>query len=337
MVFDLTTAGTGGDPIASDADRPVGVQDPGTGDNLVRPFQIEASQTRGRLVRLGSVLHEITAAHAYPPPLAHLLGEAIVMAALLASALKYEGVFTLQTKGDGPVSFLVVDVTTGGDIRGFAQVREGRLPEVEALATEQATIPALLGQGHLAFTVDQGEYTDRYQGIVALEGETLTDCLSHYFSQSEQIPAAFQVAVRQEAGKWRGGGLMIQRLPDQERILPLHDRDENWNRAVIMLQSATEAELVAPEIGVDRLLFRLFHEDGVRVFEPLILSKGCRCSRDRIERVLRQVPRAELEELKVDGRVEVTCEFCNITYLFDDGDLEELEGEAATRESGTAH
>lgn len=292
-------------------------------DDSVLPFQIDSSGLRGRAARLGAALDAILGRHDYPEPVARLLGETVTLAALLASALKYDGVFTLQTKGEGPVSLMVADVTSDGDIRGYARFDAGRLPQDATPAFRD-----LLGAGHLAFTVDQGEHTERYQGIVELTGDTLAECVTHYFRQSEQINAGLKLAVGRSDAGWRAGGLMLQRLPDQEKIIPASDREDDWRRAMILMDSATDAELLDPALAPSRLLYRLFHEDGVRVFDPQPMRDQCRCSRDKVTGALAAIPRAELETLKIDGRVEVNCEFCNMTYRFDDADLDRLKEEA---------
>ncbi len=285
-------------------------------DDIVQPFQIEASGLRGRLVRLGPALDQVLSRHDYPEPVAGILGEAVVLAAILASALKYDGVFSLQTKGDGPVSMMVVDITSTGDLRGYARFDSDRIKSVTG--REVAT---LIGDGLLAFTVDQGEFSDRYQGIVELSGDTLGDCLQHYFRQSEQLDAGIMISAGKGDGGWRAGGVMIQRLPDPEREVPSSDSEDDWRRAMILLGSATDAELLNPALAANGLLFRLFHEDGVRVFPPASLSFSCRCSRERVAGMLGSLPRAELEDMKEDGMVSVQCEFCTDTYLFDDDQL----------------
>jgi molecular chaperone Hsp33 len=295
-------------------------------DDLVQPFQIEPFAVRGRLVRLGPLIDEILTRHAYPDAAAVMLGEAIALALALAGALKYEGVFTLQTKGDGPVRMLVADVTTAGAVRGYAQVDEARLA---AAPTTGAAVPRLLGAGYLALTVDQGEHTERYQGIVELQGPTLAHCVHHYFRQSEQVEAALKVAVarvpdRNGVPRWRAGALMIQRLPRESFNLEREDEDEAWRRAAILMSSSTSAELVDPDLSSEALLFRLFHEDGVRAHVPHPLAAKCRCSRQRVETVLRALQPDELEEMKIDGRVTVTCEFCSTVYPFDAEELEAL-------------
>ncbi len=299
-------------------------------DDLVQPFQIEASHLRGRMVRLGATLDEILARHAYPDAVAKFLGETMTLAVLLASMLKYEGIFTLQTKGDGPIKLMVADVTSVGDVRAYAQFDE------EALAkagddVDIAPAPALLGKGYIAFTVDQGQNTDRYQGIVELYGTTLADCVQHYFRQSEQIDTGLTVTVgKSDEGHWRAGGIMLQRLPEQQPgtgVLPLSsDAEDGWRRAMVLMASTTSDELLDPELRANDLLFRLFHEDGVRVWPPSHLRFGCRCSRERVVGMLSNLPRGEVESMKVEGKdeVEVVCQFCSTAYRFDDSDLDKI-------------
>lgn len=311
------------------------------GDDLVRPFQIDASALRGRLARLGTTVDEIVGRHDYPEPVAQMLGEAITLAVLLAGALKYEGVFTLQTKGNGPIRLMVADVTSAGAVRGYAQFDAEALAKLEAGPGPVNAVPRLLGAGYLAFTVDQGEHTERYQGIVDLDGATLAECVHHYFRQSEQIETGVLVSVQRitPAGAWRAGGLMIQRLPPSSleiegeetphRLgfggeLALEADEDGWRRALLLMSSCKPAELVDPKLPPDTLLFRLFHEDGVRVFPVHPIAAQCRCSRERIEGVLQSIPREELTDLFVDGEVSVTCEFCGARYGFDEADIDGL-------------
>src|ERR1700722_6247924 len=212
----------------------------GVPDDLVQPFQIEPFALRGRLMRLGQALDTILIRHAYPAPVAQLLGEAIALSVARAGALKYDGVFTLQTKGDGPIKMMVADVTTAGALRGYAQFDAARL---DAGAATLAAVPRLLGAGYLALTVDQGEHTERYQGIVELQGGTLAECVHHYFRQSEQVEAALKVAVAQvpdaDGSKhWRAGALMIQRLPRESFTLESETEDDAWRRAAVFMSSS---------------------------------------------------------------------------------------------------
>ncbi len=290
--------------------------------DFVQPFQIEKSHVRGRMVRLGAELDALLSKHAYPDTVARFLAETVALTALLASMLKYEGVFTLQTKGEGPVRLMVADVTSDGAIRAYAQFDEAAVAAAAA-DVAIAPAPALLGKGHIAFTVDQGPDTERYQGIVTLYGKTLTDCVQHYFRQSEQLDTGITLAVdRSDEGKWHAGAIMLQALPrDANTPHPASDKEDDWRRAMILLSTATPEELFDPALGAGELLLRLFHEEGVRVWPQHALRFGCRCSHSRVVAMLASLPRAEVESLKVNGQVEVTCQFCSTAYHFDDAEL----------------
>jgi molecular chaperone Hsp33 len=301
-------------------------QEPRT-DDLIQPFQIGPLALRGRLVRLGPTIDRILSQHAYPEPVARMLGEAITLAVMLAGALKYDGVFTLQTKGDGPIRLMVADVSTEGAVRGYAQYDEEKLAAATADRAPEFSVPRLLGAGYIAFTVDQGEHTERYQGIVELAGATLAECAQHYFRQSEQIQAGIKLSVGRTGarGGWRGGGLMVQRVPPEGGWgVIADDVEDGWRRAMVLMSSATAEELVDPELPPHRLLFRLFHEDGVRVYRTQPLEARCRCSRKRIESILRLFPAQEIDEMKKERVTTVTCQFCNRRYLFDEEDLDRL-------------
>jgi len=307
----------------------------GPEDDLVQPFLVVAPNVRGRLVRLGPSANEILSQHDYPAPVAVMLGELLALAGVLAGALKYDGVFTLQIKGDGPVSLLVVDVTSEGHLRGYAQFDGDRLGSaIDAVDGPIGdSVPRLLGSGHLAFTVDQGPDTERYQGIVPLEGELLSACVAHYFDQSEQIDASLRAAAGQvERGggevTWRSAAIMVQRLPqDQAKDHDLSAGDEPWRRTRLLMETVRPDELLDPELPPNDLLYRLFHEDGVRVYEPVELAARCRCSRERVVGVLGAIDVAQLEELKEDGVITVTCEFCGRVYRFDDEEITALQAD----------
>ncbi|MGE0744883.1 MAG: Hsp33 family molecular chaperone HslO [Rhodospirillales bacterium] len=305
---------------------------PAVPDDLVQPFQLDGLAARGRLVRLGPVVETILGHHDYPLPVKGLLAEALALAAVISDIFKYDGIFTLQAKGDGPVRLLVADVTTDGGMRGYVQFDRARLDAALARGGAQEPVPQLLGAGYLAFTVDQGPDTDRYQGIVELAGATLADCAHQYFRQSQQLDAAVKLAAAASpdtGGRWRAGALMVQRAgragiqaisggPADEAA------DDGWRRAVILMGSATAKELLDPALHPHRLLYRLFHEDGVRVFDTTPLAMECRCSHDRVRGMLRSFPREQLDELLVEDRLEVKCEFCGRQYRFDVAALDAL-------------
>jgi len=281
-------------------------------------------------VRLGPLLDEILTRHDYPEAVATMLGEAIALAAALAGALKYAGVFTLQTKGDGPVRLLVADVKTDGAVRGYAQYDSQRLGEIapgSGPGGGNAPVPDLLGRGYIAFTVDQGDDTERYQGIVDIVGDTLAECAQHYFRQSEQLQAGLKLAVARAGAEraWRAGGLMLQRVPPEGGHAPIGDDvEDSWRRAMVLMSSTTPDELVAPDLPPRRLLWRLFHDEGVRVFDTHAVEARCRCSRERIARILLSFPADEIEDMQKDPVTTVTCEFCNTRYDFPAAELERL-------------
>ncbi len=305
-------------------------------DDVVLPFKIEPYSLRGRLVRLGPALDAILHRHAYPRLVAAALAEAIAMGAALAATLKYEGVFSIQTKGDGPLRMLVADVTSAGAIRGYAQFDEAR---IAALGDGPVSVPRLFGAGYLAFTVDQGAEMERYQGIVELTGATLAECAHHYFHQSEQFEAGLNVAVSSVADAdgrlhWRAGAIMIQRLPPEDaqgsaegRVPVARDpavregEEEGWRRAMILMGSAKSRELVDPELPPWKLVDRLFLAEGVEIYRPIELVHRCRCDPARMRGVLRTIPREELETMReADGAIRITCEFCNTAHAFSDLD-----------------
>jgi molecular chaperone Hsp33 len=289
-------------------------------DDLTLPFQLESSHLRGRLVRVGAMLDTILHQHDYPNAVGHLLAEAIVIATALAASLKYEGVFTLQAKGDGVVRLLVADITSDGGARAYAQFDKDKLGD--AIANKN-----LLGNGYMAFTCALTGKEDRYQGIVELEGESLAEAVQHYFRQSEQVPTGIIAAAsRDAAGHWRGGCLLLQRMPREGGINVEEQTPaaEDWTRAMLVMGTCTPQELTDASLSSETLLFRLFHEEGVRVYESQHLSHQCRCSQTRVEGMLRSLAREEIEELSVEDLVTITCEFCNKSYPFTRADRDKI-------------
>ena len=287
-------------------------------DDLVAPFQIEGEPVRGRLARLGAAVDEILAAHDYPEAVANLLGEACALAALVGSNLKFDGRLIVQAQGDGPVRYVVVDYDTDGALRGYCRYD----PDAVAQAAKGFVRPGaktLLGEGVFIMTVDQGADMDRYQGITTIEGETLALCAEQYFAQSEQTPTRVRLAVGQadlgDGLRWRAGGMLIQNIAEDENRGPTA---EAWVRTQAFFETIGEDELIDPTISAETLLFRLFHEDGVRVFEAKPLKAFCRCSQDRIESVLTSFSAQERADMvEDDGLIKVTCEYCSSTYSVD--------------------
>jgi molecular chaperone Hsp33 len=301
-------------------------------DDAVLPFEVAPLDLRGRLTRLGPALDELLAKHDYPAPVAKLLGEAIVLTTLLGSALKFDGRFILQTQTDGPVSLMIVDFQAPDRMRAYARFDATRLVPGQSSG-------ALLGHGHLAMTVDQGPDMSRYQGLVALEGGSLEDAAHEYFLRSEQIPTRVRLAVGEEwrGGEggprhgWRAGGMLLQFLPkaperaqrdfhpgDAPNGLEANAlaEDDAWVEGQSLIATVEDLELIDPDLSGERLLYRLFHETGVRVFAPLPLRAQCSCSREAVSGMLNSFEPQDRADMVKDNKVVVTCEFCSSVYEF---------------------
>jgi molecular chaperone Hsp33 len=303
-------------------------------DDSILPFQIESSGAVGRLVRMGPAVNAILSKHDYPEPVSRLLAEAMALTALVGAALKFDGRFILQTRSDGPVSFLVAQYSAPGHIRGYASF------DAEAVAALSARSggPALLGTGHLAMTIDPGPEMERYQGVVPLDSGDLSAAADYYFRQSVQIPTFLKIAVARHyegargnapAGwSWRAGGLLLQKLSAEGGVASEpssgngHSDDEDWTRAQLLAGTLEDHELVDPTLAPERLLYRLFHEERVRTFAPVELAAFCQCSRERVEQMLGRFSPDEIADMSLDdGHIRVTCEFCNRHYDFEARDF----------------
>jgi molecular chaperone Hsp33 len=312
-------------------------------DDTILPFEVAALDLRGRVVRLGPALDDILSRHAYPAPISKLLGEAIVLTVLLGSSLKFDGRFILQTKTDGPVRMIVVDYRSPGKVRACAQFDPAVLDSVAPTPGGRGGgMPAgdLLGRGHLAMTIDQGPDMSRYQGLVALAGGSLEEAAHEYFLRSEQIPTKVRLAVAEElraAGggprhRWRAGGMLLQFLPKKvERmrgpdldpgdapegtaahVVPV---DDAWIEGQSLIATVEDIELIDPDLSSERLLYRLFHEHGVRVFTPSDVEAKCSCSRNSVTNMLKSFSKDDRDHMIENGVISVTCEFCNTKYVF---------------------
>lgn len=302
-------------------------------DDAVLPFEVAALDLRGRMVRLGPAVHSILSGHDYPPAVGRLLGEAIVLATLLGSALKFEGRFILQTKSDGAVPMLVVDYRTPGHLRAYARFDADRIGAA-------SNSSALLGRGHLAMTIDQGADMNRYQGLVALEGGGMEAAAHEYFLRSEQIPTRVRLAVGEEyrasqdgaRRRWRAGGMLLQFLPKAEGRVARRDlhpgdapadfalaepaEDDAWVEGQSLIATVEDVELIDPDLSAERLVYRLFHERGVRVFRPRLVSAKCSCSREAVAAMLASFSIEERRDLVEGDKITVTCEFCGAVHPF---------------------
>lgn len=316
-----------------------------TTDDTVLPFEVASLDLRGRVVRLGPVVDRILSSHDYPKPVAKLLGEAITLTVLLGSALKIEGRFILQTQTDGPVRMLVVDFRSPGNVRACARFDAGRV--AGAIEAGKASPGALLGSGHLAMTIDQGTDMNRYQGLVALNGGSLEDAAHEYFLRSEQIPTRVRLAVAEElaAGadyRWRAGGMLLQFLPkapERARVADLHPgdapegmathvvaEDDAWVEGRSLIETVEDVELVDPSLSSERLLYRLFHEPGVRVFRSVDVTAQCTCTRDSVKTMLKNFSQDDRDHMVENGVISVTCEFCSSNYKFAPAEVQEEPG-----------
>ncbi|WP_455478818.1 Hsp33 family molecular chaperone [Bartonella sp. B10] len=305
-------------------------------DDVVIPFQVEELNIRGRAVQLGETLNSILTRHQYPEPVSYLLAEALVLTVLLGTSIKLEGKFILQTHSNGPVNMLVCDFSPPSSLRGYARFDEEKLKQ--AIAKNQTSSEILLGTGTLAFTIDQVPYTQRYQGIVELNGSNLQEISRTYFDQSEQIPTDIRLAVavlinRDSQGKsqttWRAGGILTQFLPQSshhnqtysflqktEQIKTHSQLENQWQEATALTATIENSELTDPQISSKQLLFRLFHEQGVKVFNPIFIVDRCSCSHEKIKEILEKFPANERSQLIENQYISVTCEFCSTIYRF---------------------
>ena len=290
-------------------------------DDLVAAFQIEGQPVRGRIARLGLV-DDILTRHDYPEPVANLLGEACALAALVGASLKFEGRLIVQAQGKGPVAYVVADYDTSGALRGYCRFDPERVAEVSKGFVRPGA-KSLLGEGVFVMTVDPGSGRDRYQGITPIEGETLALCAETYFAQSEQVPTRVRLAVgavTDGAGtRWRAGGAMIQSIAEDDAR---GETREAWETAEALFATLGEDELIDPQVPPETLLYRLFHEDGVRMFEPTPLRAFCRCTEEGVRSMLRSFPAEEWPGMaEADGQIHVTCEYCSRVYDLDPDSL----------------
>ena len=296
--------------------------------DVICPFLIDSGLSRGQAVRLTSSLDTIISQHNYPEPIGILIAQSAVLAALLASTIKFNGVFTLQIQGKGPVSLLAADITTDGKIRGYARFDETGVEKAYESVMEKNETPvrAFFKEGTLSFNVETGDQS--YQGIVALEQPTLAQCVLKYFTQSEQIETALKIAVAtpKQTGKgWVGSAIMLQRMPmDRQIARELKDEEieDLWHTAVVLMNSATEKELLDTELSLEKLLYRLYHLNNLHFFIQKAIKFGCRCSQEKVIEMLKRFPEQDRQEMAVDGEIKVDCQFCGKSYTLTLKDLD---------------
>lgn len=290
-------------------------------------FNLDNNIFRGRIVRLDSVLTEIFTHHKYPDNVASAVAETTALSVLIASLMKFDGLFTLQMQGDGAVSVLVSDVTSAGKVRSCAKFDEKALEQAQALRKTEGEIeatPHWLGHGTLVFTIDQGKNTELYQGVVDLQGKNLEECALRYFKYSEQIDTHLHLYVKKVEDEWKAAGILIQKMPTsggKEQNESEEEIAELWNECKILADSLKKDEVFEAGLSLEEIIFRLYHEHQVRVVKENEYSFGCRCSREKLVNTLASMSEKDLEDMVEDGKITATCNFCGQVYSFDKGEL----------------
>ena len=297
----------------------------------ITPFHLPGRPVRGRLVRLGALADSLLTRHDHHPAVTTLVGEALALAAALAAALKFSGSFSLQAKGDGAVPMLLADCTDTGALRGYARADLDKLQGVLSDAA-QPSAAGLLGDGYLAFTVDQGPDRERHQGIVAIEGDSLSDMALHYFDTSEQLQCSLRLACALTPAGWRASALILERVASEGGVMgsASDEDDEAWRAAKVLAATVTDSELLDDGLPSETLIWRLFGAEGVAADRARALAYGCRCSRSRLSDILGGFVPEDLDEMAVDGSIVMTCEFCNYDFRFA---RSEVQGRAAAGEA----
>ena len=288
----------------------------------VTPFYLPGRPVRGRLVRLGALADALLTRHHNADAVTRLAGKTLALTAALATALKFKGTFSIQAKGDGPVDLLLADCTDQGTLRGYARADADKLAALEDV--EMAPDADFLGKGYLAFTVDQGPDMERHQGIVGIEGQSMTEMALHYFETSEQLQCSLHLACAKTESGWRAGALILERVAsagEGNLTLSEAEKEESWTAAMTLAATITEAELLDDTLSPERLLHRLFHTEGVGADRPRALGYGCRCSRAKLAGILEGFTPEELDEMSTGHDIVMTCEFCNIDFRFSRSDV----------------
>ena len=308
------------------------------GDDSLLPFQLDRSQMRGRVARLDKTLDTILTQHDYPKQVCALVAEAVLLTALVGQAVKLRWRFSIQIRGDGPIRLIATDYYAPKTEGGMAEVRAFASFDADALT--DADPFGQLGAGVFGVTIDQGPQMTPYQGVTPLSGGSLSACAETYFAQSEQLATRFVIEAAEsaapgEATNWRGGGIMVQQLPleggrapdapsgadglmNSDDVAEMGDRSEDWGRVAALLATVETTELIGPHLAPDALLYRLFHEETPRVYDPRKVAFGCTCSAERVQAALEQYSSEDISHMITDdGKVTADCQFCGALYGFD--------------------
>lgn len=278
--------------------------------NIIKPFMLENGLFRGSFIAADDAISKMMENHNYPPIVQSYLTQVALLTIALSAGIKYDGVFSLQIKGNGPISTLFCDITTDYKIRGYAVYDDQRL------TGDLSNINDAIGTGQMLFSVTQiGQ--EPYQGVVALNGNTLVDTVKDYFKLSEQI--ATDIILRQNKNSARL--IILQQMPDKQGV-SAEEKAELWETVSVLLNSVKDIELFSDKLTPDEVLFRLFHANELTVFPDNIVSYECRCYRDKMFNFLKKLPADEREELYQDGKITAGCQFCNEQYIFTREDFE---------------
>lgn len=305
-------------------------------------FHINGGAFAGRLVRLNDTLQSIIGRHCYPLNVSAALAETTALAILLSSSLKYNGLFTLQIQGDGPVSLIAADVTSEGKVRACAKFDNEKLNNAKTLRKTEDIIeevPHLVGGGHMAFTIDQGPDTELYQGVIDLQGKTLTELALRYFKQSDQIDTILKLFLKHPEGDsltWQSAGIMLQKVPvkgGKEQNLDEQERAQIWNDAEVFINSLGDNEIFDADLTSAEILNRLFHANDLYIGKEVSYQFGCRCSREKLATTLSGFSAEDLDDMTEDGNITATCNFCSENYVFD---RQELKGQPSADQTKQA-
>ena len=284
-------------------------------NNHVIPFQIGKNTVRGNIVRLQTVVSEIVKRHEYPANVESLFADTLTITACLGSRMKHEGIFTIQAKGTGDVETLFSDITSDGFLRGYVSLISG-------FSNTESNLNYLMGSGHVSFTLDQGQHTKRYQGIVSLEEASMSKTTEHYFNNSEQLETKFQtfnyfdIEKNKRKNLFSAGLIMLQKMP----FIGCFDEESNeeiWQNSLNFLSTIKKEEFLSTNLTSEEILYRLFNELEITVYDEIIIQDQCRCSEEKIKFAIKNLSKQELRDIvDENGKVKVVCEFCKTERIF---------------------
>ncbi len=283
--------------------------------NHIIPFQLGKNQVRGSIVRLETTVSEIIKRHNYPSNIESLLADTLTITACLGSRMKHEGIFTIQAKGSSEVHTLFSDITNNGSLRGYVGLKDG-------FSKKDLNLNALMGSGHISFTLDQGKYSKRYQGIVALEEKSISKSAELYFNNSEQLETRFSnfnyysIHKKNREKLMSSGLIMLQKMPIKDDI-ETEENEQIWENSLNFLSTLQKEEFLSVNLSSQDILFRLFNEVDVTTYDEIIIKDQCRCSQAKVEFAIKNLSKKELIDISDEnGNIKVVCEFCKTERIF---------------------